>query len=246
MANRYGIVGQGICANGTLGRCTGSPVRLVPGSNTVTITTLGDFTVTMPVGTSASAANGSATLVSNPTTCAAAAATTVTSTSTGTMIITVTYASTGLWNNTYSWSASSGGVVGASVPTSSDAVIFDSKSFGGAGETFTVNATASCLSMDFTAGRFTQCKKCRRREQNNTTRKYKTTLVQYKGGKCEICGYDKCVAALDFHHLDPSQKDTNWIHMRRWNPERVKKEVDKCQLVCRHCHSEIHYNQGVV
>ena len=98
----------------------------------------------------------------------------------------------------------------------------------------------------FTVGRFTQCKKCRRREQNNTTRKYKTTLVQYKGGKCEICGYDKCIAALDFHHLDPSQKDTNWIHMRRWNPERVKKEVDKCQLVCRNCHSEIHYNQGVV
>ena len=73
---KYAIVGQGTCANGTLGRCTGSPVRLVPGSNTVTITTLGDFTVTMPVGTSASAANGSATLVSNPTTCAAAAATT--------------------------------------------------------------------------------------------------------------------------------------------------------------------------
>lgn len=98
----------------------------------------------------------------------------------------------------------------------------------------------------FFIGRFTQCKKCRRREQNNTTRKYKLTLVGYKGGKCELCGYNKCIASLDFHHKDPSQKDPKWTNMRRWNPERVKKEVDKCQLVCRNCHGEIHYKQGVV
>lgn len=28
--------------------------------------------------------------------------------------------------------------------------------------------------------------------------------IAYKGGKCQICGYDKCVGALEFHHLDPT------------------------------------------
>ena len=35
----------------------------------------------------------------------------------------------------------------------------------------------------------------------------KIKVVEYKGGKCEVCGYDKNYAVLEFHHLDPSQKD---------------------------------------
>jgi hypothetical protein len=31
--------------------------------------------------------------------------------------------------------------------------------------------------------------------------------IAYKGGECSICGYNKCVAALEFHHLNPSEKD---------------------------------------
>ncbi|OQA36899.1 MAG: hypothetical protein BWY53_00209 [Parcubacteria group bacterium ADurb.Bin326] len=31
--------------------------------------------------------------------------------------------------------------------------------------------------------------------------------LEYKGGKCEICGYSKCVQALEFHHLDGNKKD---------------------------------------
>lgn len=37
--------------------------------------------------------------------------------------------------------------------------------------------------------------------------KLKKDAIEYKGGKCQICGYDKCDSALEFHHLDPSQKD---------------------------------------
>jgi len=94
---------------------------------------------------------------------------------------------------------------------------------------------------NFFIGRFTQCKRCRRSGQNNLTQRYKRELVKYKGGKCEICGYDKCIAALDFHHINPNEKSPNWKRMRAWTTEKVKKEVDKCQLVCRNCHSEIHY-----
>ena len=56
-----------------------------------------------------------------------------------------------------------------------------------------------------------------------------------------MCGYDRCQWALDFHHLDPSQKEFG-ISMdgitRSW--ERVQKELDKCVLVCSNCHREIH------
>jgi DNA replicative helicase MCM subunit Mcm2 (Cdc46/Mcm family) len=65
--------------------------------------------------------------------------------------------------------------------------------------------------------------------------------VQYKGGKCIHCGYFRCQAALDFHHIDPTQKEFG-ISMdgitRSW--ERVQKELDKCVLVCSNCHREIH------
>lgn len=63
--------------------------------------------------------------------------------------------------------------------------------------------------------------------------------IAYKGGCCNVCGYDKCVAAFDFHHVDPLEKDfTISAHMTSW--ERIKKEVDKCVLVCANCHREIH------
>ena len=65
--------------------------------------------------------------------------------------------------------------------------------------------------------------------------------VQYKGGKCINCGYNRCQAALDFHHVDPSLKEFG-VSMdgitRSW--ERVQKELDKCVLVCSNCHREIH------
>jgi hypothetical protein len=31
--------------------------------------------------------------------------------------------------------------------------------------------------------------------------------VVYKGGKCQCCGYNKYIGALEFHHVDPEQKD---------------------------------------
>lgn len=67
----------------------------------------------------------------------------------------------------------------------------------------------------------------------------KEKIVLYKGGCCEKCGYDKCIRALEFHHLDPLQKDFN-ISGKMCAFEKIKKEVDKCILVCSNCHKEIH------
>ena len=71
-------------------------------------------------------------------------------------------------------------------------------------------------------------------------RKIKLLSVKYKGGKCQICGYDKYVGALDLHHIDSDQKSFgigDKGYTRSW--ERTKEELDKCILVCANCHREV-------
>jgi hypothetical protein len=71
--------------------------------------------------------------------------------------------------------------------------------------------------------------------------KVRQMAVSHKGGRCQVCGYDQCIEALEFHHLDPAQKDFGISHKgytRSW--ERVKEEVDKCILLCANCHREFH------
>lgn len=68
----------------------------------------------------------------------------------------------------------------------------------------------------------------------------KDRLINEKGGKCERCGFNRLREALSFHHRDPSTKLFQLAHNlnRRW--EIVKAEADKCDLLCAHCHIEIH------
>ena len=72
-------------------------------------------------------------------------------------------------------------------------------------------------------------------------KKLKEMAVALKGGKCQVCGYNKYVGALDFHHIDESTKEFDLSTRgltRSW--ERIKKELEKCVLVCANCHREIH------
>ena len=84
------------------------------------------------------------------------------------------------------------------------------------------------------------CKKCHNKYSVERWQNNKKRAVDYKGGRCERCGYDKCIDALEFHHIDPSQKDKNFgnIKIRKWDDQ--KKELDKCICVCSNCHREIH------
>lgn len=68
----------------------------------------------------------------------------------------------------------------------------------------------------------------------------KQRLVEIFGGKCQLCGYNKSIAALDFHHLDPSKKDFAIGNTPIHNWEKVLEESKKCILVCANCHREIH------
>ena len=67
----------------------------------------------------------------------------------------------------------------------------------------------------------------------------KLKCVKYKGGKCELCGYNRSARALCFHHKNPEEKDFTFSNkVRSW--EKVQRELDKCILVCANCHAEIH------
>ena len=72
-------------------------------------------------------------------------------------------------------------------------------------------------------------------------RQRKLDAVEYKGGKCERCGYDKYPDVLEFHHRDPSQKEASWNKMRLWGHKKLYEELDKCDMLCANCHREVHY-----
>lgn len=76
------------------------------------------------------------------------------------------------------------------------------------------------------------------RLRNNKLRKTKKLqAVEYLGGKCSKCSYNKCLSALEFHH--PKGRKKEQINMG-WNWERIKNAIMECILVCSNCHREIH------
>lgn len=70
--------------------------------------------------------------------------------------------------------------------------------------------------------------------------KLKKEAIEYLGGKCSFCGYNKCIASLDFHHTDPKEKGFPLNKMYRHSKEEIIKELDKCILLCANCHRELH------
>lgn len=76
-------------------------------------------------------------------------------------------------------------------------------------------------------------------------RALKHFLIQKKGGKCERCGYNKCEGALQFHHIDPTQKEFNFSHVNLseigLSLKDFLEELEKCELLCANCHFEEHY-----
>jgi hypothetical protein len=84
------------------------------------------------------------------------------------------------------------------------------------------------------------CRKCVSDQTLERSHRLKERSVAYKGGKCVVCGYDKCLAALDFHHLDDTKKDFSIAACKLSNFEKVRVELNKCILVCSNCHREIH------
>ncbi len=83
-----------------------------------------------------------------------------------------------------------------------------------------------------------------RRWQQKARKERKQKLIDLLGGQCSKCGYKRCNAALDFHHLeDKNFGISNFGLCRSW--EKLVKEVKKCILLCKNCHTEMHHNMGL-
>lgn len=79
------------------------------------------------------------------------------------------------------------------------------------------------------------CSACTQKRRRRETKEFG---IQLKGGKCQMCGYNRCNSNLTFHHLDPKKKEFG-ISSTTVSKNRMIKEIEKCILVCKNCHGEI-------
>ena len=77
-------------------------------------------------------------------------------------------------------------------------------------------------------------------------KKRKIMMVKEFGGRCEICGYNKNFASLTFHHREPKIKEVSWTKLKLRSIDKIRKELEKCQLLCNNCHGEVHHPSFVL
>jgi len=83
------------------------------------------------------------------------------------------------------------------------------------------------------------CKRCIGEAVTRRHQKIKRTLVAEAGGCCRVCGYDRCVFSLHFHHVDPTTKAFGITTAHGKSLAAYREEAKKCVLVCANCHGEI-------
>jgi hypothetical protein len=67
----------------------------------------------------------------------------------------------------------------------------------------------------------------------------KAKFVEMSGQVCQRCGYEGFLAALEFHHVNPEEKDrtpANLFTGGALPEETIYAELDKCVLLCANCH----------
>jgi len=84
-----------------------------------------------------------------------------------------------------------------------------------------------------------RCLRCRAEAVTRRRRKVKRTLVEEAGGACQLCGYDRCLAALEFHHLAPEEKVFQISARYARSLASARAEAGKCAVLCANCHAEV-------
>jgi transposase-like protein len=85
-----------------------------------------------------------------------------------------------------------------------------------------------------------RCLACRSEAVARRRRQIKRLLVAEAGGRCARCGYDRCLRALEFHHVDPATKEFGIaLHGLTRSLRRARIEAAKCVLLCSNCHMEV-------
>lgn len=85
-----------------------------------------------------------------------------------------------------------------------------------------------------------RCRKCSVEHVATRRKKVKQQIIEEFGGKCKVCGYNKSHYALEFHHLDPDQKEAEVVQLACLGIDRMREEAKKCVLLCSNCHREVH------
>lgn len=95
-----------------------------------------------------------------------------------------------------------------------------------------------CKEEKMLKGRNLACSACRAKIQRNEKKK---ALLNELNTKCYICGYNKSFCSIDFHHINPDEKEMEISGMWHMPIERIRLELQKCVPLCRNCHAELHY-----
>lgn len=84
------------------------------------------------------------------------------------------------------------------------------------------------------------CNKCQTEKVMERVEKHREMAYNEFGRECKVCKYNRCLNALEYHHLDPNKKDgqPSKIMYRSW--ENIKKELSGCIILCANCHREVH------
>jgi hypothetical protein len=92
-----------------------------------------------------------------------------------------------------------------------------------------------------------RCKRCRSEAVSRRRRRVKETLVKEAGGRCRLCGYDRNMRALHFHHVDPSSKrheiNAKGVAIAL---DKLRVEARKCVLLCSNCHAEVEDGMAIL
>ncbi len=96
-------------------------------------------------------------------------------------------------------------------------------------------------SSKFYGNKHTVCGKCHSAYTHKLNKENREFIRKTLGNVCSRCGFDGPTCCYDIHHLDPTQKDPEFLSIRNWSRKRILPELLKCQLLCRNCHAIIHY-----
>lgn len=98
---------------------------------------------------------------------------------------------------------------------------------------YNMNVNSICVYSYITSS----CKTCEKKRRERA----KKISHNLKLNGCAICGYDKCDAALEFHHVNPEDKKFNITNKKILANQNISTELNKCILLCANCHREAHY-----
>jgi hypothetical protein len=84
-----------------------------------------------------------------------------------------------------------------------------------------------------------KCKRCVAEWVTRRHQKLRRILIDEAGGRCAVCGYDRCTYNLHFHHVDPATKAFEMTTAAGKSLATYREEARKCVLVCANCHGEI-------